>query len=136
MGLYPGSVIELPNSSPVAIAIVDTNGDQLPGVGGIPVTFVSNAPATAALTSVASSVVSVVALAANANRKQYFMYNATNKPVNLAYAATASATSFTIIIPAGGNYQSDLDGYTGEISAIWPSAPSAGPSLHVTEVTP
>ncbi len=108
------------------VALVDGNGDQLTG-------FDSSRPATAVLTAVPFSVTSQVLLASNPARRQFKVYNATNKPVNLAYAATASAAAFTEIVPNGASFESVLDSYTGVISAFW--AVTATGSLHVTEIT-
>lgn len=79
--------------------------------------------ATSAVTSVASSATTVSLLASNASRKQAAFYNDSTQILYLKLGATASTTSYTVQIPAGGYYE--LPGvtvYTGAIDGIWASA--------------
>ena len=130
--MYQGSFLELTDATAAAIAIVDVNGDQLPGVGAIPVTFTAPRPATATLTSVSSTAVSVTILASNAARYQFIVHNLSSKILYLAFAATASATAFTVEIAANAEYESVLNSYTGVISGIWSAVNG---SAKVTEIT-
>lgn len=125
MSLYQGSFFELTDSSPAAVAMVDGNGDQLTG-------FDSSRPATATLASVPSSAVSVVILVANAARRQYVVHNQSTKILYLAYAATATAAAFTVLVPANSEYESVLNSYTGVISGIWSAVNG---NARVTEIT-
>lgn len=126
MGLYQGSFTELDADVRAAdVAIRDSAGNQLSG-------FDSTRPANAALTSVAGSATSVTILAANAARRKFYVHNDSAKNLKLAFAATASATAFTILLGAGAAYESPLNGYTGIVTGIWTSA--AG-FARVTEVT-
>jgi len=125
MGLFPGSVRPLTNSSPVDVAMVDVNGDQLSG-------FDQSRPATAVLSSVPSSVTSVTILAANAARRGGTIVNDGTKVLKIAFSATATATAFTVSIPANGQHELTLDGYTGVISGIWNAVNG---NARVTEVT-
>jgi hypothetical protein len=118
----------LANASPVDVALVDGAGNQLTG-------FDASRPANTTLSSVAYAAGSQPVLAANAGRRGVVLYNATNKAINVALSATASLTAFSFQIPSLGTWESALDGYTGAISAIWTSAPAAGATLHVTELT-
>lgn len=120
-----GSVRELANARALDTVIVDVNGD--------PVTFTTTAPpATATLTSVPSSVTSVVLLASNASRKKFHIVNDSSKTLKIAFAATASATSFTVLLASQASYESELNDYTGTISGIWSAANG---SARITEVT-
>lgn len=89
-------------------------------------------PSTATLTNVASSATSVSILASQVGRKKFFITNLSTSSLYLAFAATASPTAFTILLPAGGSYESALYDYTGAISGIWSSANGFA---YVTEVT-
>jgi hypothetical protein len=97
--------------------------------------FDPSRPGSATLTAVASSTGSTSVLVTNTARRGVMLYNATNQAVNIALAATASTGAFSFALPSLGSYESPLNGYQGPLSAIWPKAPSAGPSLHVTEIT-
>ncbi len=126
MGLYQGSFRELADATAADVSLVDGNGDQLTG-------FDSSRPATATLSALPFSATSQVLLVSNPARREFLVYNATNKPVNIAYAATSSATAFSFILAAGASFESVLNSYTGVISAFWPAAATG--SLHTTEIT-
>jgi hypothetical protein len=128
MGLFPGSTRSLPNATPIDVAVVDVNGDQLAGFDG-------SRPANATLSQVTYAAGSQVLLPANPARRQFKVVNTSGKPVNLAYGATASLTAFTDTIPNGSSFSSELNGYTGVVSVIWQAAPPAGAKLQVTEIT-
>ena len=125
MSLLSGSVRELTNARPMDVAVVNGTGDQLTG-------FDSSRPSTAALTTVAASATSVSLLAANANRRQFFIVNNGSKTLYVAFAATATTGAFTFIISSNGTYISPVDGYTGVISGIWNTANG---NAQVTEIT-
>lgn len=119
------SARDLTNSNPIDVAINDLNGDQLGG-------FDKSRPASAVLTSVPSSITSVVLLAANAARRGGVIYNDSTKELKIAFAATASASAFTIKLPPAGTYELQEDGYTGVISGIWQAVNG---NARITEVT-
>lgn len=125
MGLLAASIRLLTNARALDVAVTDANGDHLTG-------FDSSRPATAALTSVAASAVSVSLLAANADRRRVVIHNDGNKTLFVAFAATASVTAFTIVLAAGQVYDGRLNDYTGAISGIWSSANG---SARITEIT-
>jgi hypothetical protein len=94
-----------------------------------------NLPAvsTASITSVSSSAVSVQVLAANAARRGLILTNTDANVVFVKFGTTASATSFTVRIPALGNWEMTSNPtYTGRIDAIWTAAGSG--ALVVTEM--
>ena len=125
MSLLGASLRFLTNARAQDVAMVDANGDQLTG-------FDSSRPATATLTSVVASIVSVSLLAANAARRQIMIHNDGTKTLFVAFAATASATAFTVVIGASNTYVSPVNGYTGIISGIWNVANG---NARITEVT-
>jgi hypothetical protein len=98
---------------------------QLPG-------FDQSRPANAALTSVAGLATSAVLVAANPARRQVVIYNDAAKNLRIAFAATATATAFTHLIPSKQTLVLDLNGYTGDIAGIWEAA---GGNARITEVT-
>lgn len=119
------TVFDLANSRPLAVAVVDTTGTQLPG-------FDSSRPTTAILTSVPSSITSVTILALNAARRQFIVHNQSTANLYLAFSATSSVTAFTVLVPSNGEYESVLGGYTGLVTGIWNLANG---NARVTEVT-
>lgn len=119
------TIRELLNSRPFDVAVVDAQGDHVTG-------FDSSRPATAAITSVASSATSVSLLAANAARRRVIVHNDSTKTLRIAFGVAASATVFSVIVPSKAQYESPLNDYTGELFGIWDSANG---SARVTEIT-
>ena len=107
------------------VAINDATGNQLSG-------FDSTRPATATLTNVVTSTTSAILLAANVARRQVFIYNDSNSTLYVKFGTTASVTSFTVLIPKNGAWESVLNSYTGTIDGVLSSG--AG-TARVTEVT-
>lgn len=103
----------------------------VPGVGGA---ATQPTATTAVLTSVPDGTTSTVLLAANASRKGAAIYNESAANLFIAFAATASATAYTIKLPAGGYYELPTTAcYTGTISGVW-DADSTG-SARITELS-
>ena len=123
-GVTP-TVRTLTNAIPFDVAVIDGNGDQLIG-------FDPSRPATATLTSVASSVVSVVLLASNPARRKFIIYNDSTKKLFIAFAATASASAYTIQLPLNGAFEAQMNDYTGVVSGIWSAA---NDNARITEIT-
>jgi hypothetical protein len=94
--------------------------------GGVPVsvTIADDASlTTAATTSVAASVTSVVLLAANANRDAGSVFNdSVSATLYLAYAATASTTAYKVQLGPGAYFEFPQPIYVGTISGIWTNA--------------
>lgn len=86
---------------------------------------------TATMTNVSGSASSVSILALNASRKGVTLFNDSTAICRVAYGATASATSFTVLLQPNSFYEMDTL-YTGAISGIWASATGA---MRVTELT-
>lgn len=92
------------------------------------------AAATSTLSNVNSSATNVTALAANAARLGFELYNDSAAAANVKLGATASASSFTKRLLQREFFSTrDLGvNYTGRIDAIWDSADGA---MRVTELT-
>jgi hypothetical protein len=101
-----------------------TDGRQvLPSVDTTGATRVTGGQTAAAtLTNVASSAVNVTLLAANTARKGVFIVNDGNKILYVKFGATASATSYTVQMPANSYWEMPWPIYTGIIDGIWSAA--------------
>lgn len=99
--------------------------------------FDSGGATTGTITSVNDAATSTTILAANANRKGATVFNDSTAVLYLALAdTTASATAYTVQIPAGGYYElptTEGGVYTGKIVGIWAS--DASGAVRVTEMT-
>lgn len=88
-------------------------------------------PSSGALTGVLSSATDVVVLVANTSRKGVIIYNDSTAVLYLMLATgTSSATSYSIQVPAGGNFTLNPGEYTGIIKGTWASVNG---SARVTE---
>lgn len=91
-------------------------------------------PATSStVTSVAGSVSDTLLLAANANRRQASIYNASTKSMYVKLGSSPSTISFTVILEKTGLYEVPPE-WLGEIRAVW-DVGVTGNAL-VTELTP
>lgn len=95
------------------------------------VTVANPSNASASLTSVANATSSTSLLASNASRKGLIMYNDSTTDCKVAFAATASATSFTILMAKQTNYFMQAPIYTGAVSEI---CSNANGSMRITEL--
>jgi len=125
MSLLTASVRELTDARALDVSVVDGNGDQLTG-------FDASRPATATLTSIASSITSVTILASNPARRKFLIVNESTRVLKLAFAATATATAYSILLAANSFYESELGGYTGIITGLWAAVNG---NARVTEIT-
>jgi hypothetical protein len=107
---------------------------QTTALAGIAAAGTAQAPtATATLSALASKATSDTALAANTARKGVIMVNTDANDCRVKFGATASASSFSVIVPGGGGqWQMESPIYTGVIDAIW-DADGSG-SLFITEL--
>jgi hypothetical protein len=120
------SLVILPNDVRAAsVALYDAAGNQLSG-------FDPSRPANAVIATVPTTTTSVVLLAANPARRQVFVSNEASKTLFLAFAATASATAYTLAIAGNQLAVLPMDGYTGVISVVLQGGSG---SARVTEVT-
>jgi len=127
MSLIAATIRALTNARALDVSVVDAAGNQIVNFDGGP-----TPPPNATLTTVPASATSVPLLASNANRRQVFIHNDSNADLKIAFAATASDTAYTVLIPRNSQWESSLNGYTGAISGIWFAAVG---SARITEVT-
>lgn len=115
-----------------ALAPASGNGDYSQfSVDANGVMFVRDRPAlTPAVTRVTSVATSTTLLAANAARRLATIFNESTSVLYIKFGATASATSYTVQVPAGGYYE--VPGfYSGIIDGVWSTANGAA---QITEV--
>jgi hypothetical protein len=111
---------------------IDGTAGDVHGGNPLPVAL-SGKAATSVVTSVAGSASTVSLLAANAARLGAAVYNDSTAKLYLKLGATASATSHTVQIPAGGYYELPaVPPYTGAVDGIWASAAGAA---RITELS-
>lgn len=99
---------------------------------GNPVGLSAGGASTATLSNVNDSASSVTLVAASA-RKGLIVYNDSTSDLYLKYGATASATSFTVKILAGGYWEMPQPMYVGLVAGIWSS--DASGAARLTELT-
>lgn len=80
---------------------------------------------SATTSNVNSSATSVTLLAANPGRVSAYVFNDSTQVLYLKFGATASSTSYTVQIAAGGYYEFPMPIYTGIVDGIWASANGA-----------
>lgn len=88
--------------------------------------------ATATLSNVSSSATNVTLKASNASRLGLLIYNDSTSNLFVKFGATASATSFTVLLGPGAYYEVPAPVYTGIVDGIWSSASG---SARITEIT-
>ena len=86
---------------------------------------------TATLSNVAASAASVSLLAANTSRKGVIIVNDGNKTLYVKYGATASLTSFTVLMPSNSYWEMPWPIFTGALDGIWNTANG---SARITEL--
>lgn len=97
------------------------------------VSALSPSSATSSISRIASSATSVSLLPANPSRLGAVLYNDSTQICYVKFAATASATSFTVAMdPKGTLILEENPIYTGIIDGVWVSANGA---MQVTELT-
>lgn len=90
-------------------------------------------PSTAAITSIARSNASQVALALNTARKGFVMTNDSGAVCYVAFAGTATNALYTYRMQANSEIEPNFGSYTGAISVIWGS--NGAGNLVITELT-
>jgi hypothetical protein len=76
----------------------------------------------AALSSVTAAITSTSLLAANPARRGVQLHNNSTSVLYLAYAATATATAYTVYVPSMGTWEMPQPIYTGALTGIWVAA--------------
>lgn len=77
---------------------------------------------SATLTNVASSATTVNLFAVNGMASGRVIFNDSTAVLYVKFGATASTTSYTVQIAAGGSYTFPLPLYAGQVDGIWASA--------------
>lgn len=77
---------------------------------------------TATLANVASSATNTTLFSSNAGSNGRTVFNDSTAVLYLKYGTTASATSYTVQIAAGGYYEFPQPVYDGQVDGIWASA--------------
>ena len=116
---------------PISGALTDTQLRATPVAVSGTVTANAVTSATGTLSSVAASAASSTVLAANASRKGFSIYNDSTAILKIAFAATASATAFTVLMQPNAYFENNTL-YTGIITGIWATATG---NARVTELT-
>lgn len=119
---------------PAPRALGTAGGLKIEGIAtAVPVPTKQSRSATSTQTSVASSITVVTILASNINRLGATVYNEGGSDMRLHLGASASATVYTLVLPAGGYYEVPFN-YTGIITGLWTTA-SAANNARVVELT-
>ena len=104
----------------VAAVAATASGSNLRVTETIPNPVRSSA---AMVASVAASATNVTLLGSNGSRVGFAVYNDSASVCYLKFGATASSTSFTVLLSAGSYYEYAGHGvYTGQVDAIWATA--------------
>jgi hypothetical protein len=90
-------------------------------------------PSTATVTSVADTASSTTLLSSAATRLGAAIFNDSTEALFVKFGTTASATSFTVKILAGGYFEFPQPVYTGRVDGIW--ANDASGAARMTEMT-
>jgi len=78
---------------------------------------------TSAITAVTSAIADTIILSSNAARKGAVIYNESTAILYLRLSSgVASATAYSVQVPANGTYKIELNEYTGIIKGIWAAA--------------
>ena len=86
----------------------------------------------ATLANVAASATSVALFPASGGVAARAVYNdSASATLYLKYGETASATSYTVAIPAGGYFEFPRPAYDGLVHGIWSSATGAARTTEV-----
>ena len=84
------------------------------------------------VSSLASAATSATLRESNPARRGLIVHNTDANGLYLKYGTTASATSFTVLIPGGSMWEMPMPVYTGRIDVIW-AADGSG-SAYYTEL--
>lgn len=121
--------------APVQVGGKDGNGDAQALLtdtsGRLEVNTAPTTASTATPTNVAASASSVALLAANPSRLGAIIVNDSPSKLYAKMGATASTTSFSVLIPANGYWEVPFS-YTGQIDGIWTAANG---DARITELT-
>lgn len=127
MNLRTSAGVELGNSTGTALFTQDNNSASILSL---------MQSTTGTITTPAVTAASTTALASNALRKAFSIYNPTLFNVCLAFGGTATVSAFSIFLRPNSLYERNSDRvYTGQITMIATTAVTGSPTLAVTEET-
>jgi hypothetical protein len=89
-------------------------------------------PSKATVSRVASSIASVLLLAANPDRKGFKIFNDSTAILYFKYGEDAASNDFTVKLTAGSYFENALPVYTGAIEGVWAAENGAA---QVTELS-
>jgi hypothetical protein len=120
-------------SNALDINIKSGNPTTLPvtNAGTFAVQNKETAASSATLANVSSSATNVTLIASNAARRGGILFNDSTSICYVKFGATATSSSFTYEMSAGGTLELPTPIYTGIIDGIWASANGA---MRVTEI--
>lgn len=126
------TVKDYANANPIAVVLVDTNGDAYTATGGGGAT----PPATATRTQVADSAVAVSLIAANAGRKGLVITNDSSARLFVGYGTVdPTTTNYTFVLLSGQTWEmTPSNVFTGQLKGIWETDPNDG-AARLTELT-
>lgn len=126
------TVKDYANANPLAVVLVDTNGDAYTATGGGGAT----PPATATRSQVADSATAVSLIASNVNRKGLVITNDSSARLFVGYGTVdPTTTNYTFIVYAGQTWEmTPSNVFTGQLKGIWETDPNDG-AARITELT-
>jgi hypothetical protein len=126
-----GSPVQVTTGTPLPVAVMSSVATSVSVTASVPLSVSSTRSSTPTQSSVAGSATNVTLLASNANRLGATFYNDSTANLYLKLGATASTSSFTILL-LGGDYYEVPFSYTGQIDGLWASATG---NARITELT-
>lgn len=126
------TVKDFVNANPLAVVLVDANGDVYTATGG----GGSTPPGTATRTQVADSAVAVSLIAANAGRKGLVITNDSSARLFVGYGTVdPTTTNYTFVLLSGQTWEmTPSNVFTGQLKGIWETDPNDG-AARLTELT-
>lgn len=121
--------VTINNSTGASAVNVQDGGNSLTVDGTVGLLVAS----AASLSNVNDQATNTTLLNSNSGRRGVIVFNDSTANAFLKYGVTASSTSFTVKIPAGGYWEMPQPIYTGQIDVIWDSDQSG--AARVTELT-
>jgi hypothetical protein len=111
----------------VDVAVIAPDGSHVPG-------FDASRPANSATTVVIvpNTVGGILLAAANVARRKLIVHNKSGRTIYIAFEATAAVATASFPVANNNVWEGDLNGYTGDVSAI---CTSGSGDVNVTEVT-
>jgi hypothetical protein len=125
------TIKEYPNAKPLAVVLVDTNGDAYAASGSS-----SAPPGTATRTSVNDSATAVSLVASNSGRKGLVITNDSSARLFVGYGTVdPTTTNYTFVLLSGQTWEmTPSNVFTGQLKGIWETDNNDG-AARLTELT-